>query len=89
MRGDDIAYPAVMAKIAAAGGTAHWDATQQAWNAMGERNGVFEHAWIEDARAFASKLTLVRQNKLRGYSVWLIGLEDPRTWTVVGAVAHE
>lgn len=53
---------------------------------MWERHGVFEHAWVEDARAFEAKLSLVKQYRLRGYSVWLLGLEDPRTWDVVGAV---
>jgi spore germination protein YaaH len=62
------------------------DETQRAWVAMWEARGVFEHAWIEDARAFEAKLQLVRQHGLRGYSVWLLGLEDPRTWEIVGPV---
>ena len=66
--------------ISDAGATPRWDDTQKAWVAMWERHGVFEHAWIEDARAFRDKLALVRQYRLRGYSVWLLGLEDPATW---------
>ena len=84
--GDDIAYPHLMKILRDAGATPRWDATQQAWVAMWERDGVFEHAWIEDARAFRSKLTLVRRHALRGYSVWLIGMEDPATWRIVGPV---
>jgi spore germination protein YaaH len=53
---------------------------------MWERHGVFEHAWVEDARAFREKLTLVRRHGLRGYSVWLIGMEDPATWQGLGPV---
>lgn len=79
-RGEDIAYTRVMGIMRAAGATPRWDATQKAWYGMWERHGVFEHAWIEDARAFREKLALVRQYKLRGYSVWLLGLEDPATW---------
>jgi len=30
----------------------------------------------------------VRRHKLRGYSVWLIGSEDPATWAIVGPVAR-
>jgi len=87
-RGDDIAYPRLMQLLRDAGATPQWDATQKASFAMWERNGVFEHAWIEDARAFRHKLALVHQYKLRGYSVWLIGMEDPATWKIVGPVRH-
>ena len=84
--GEDISYTRLMRILADAGATPQWDATQRAWVAMWEREGVFEHAWIEDARAFQEKMTLVSQHGLRGYSVWLIGDEDPRTWEIVGAV---
>ncbi len=30
------------------------------------------------ARAFVAKLNLVTQYHLRGYSVWVLGLEDPQ-----------
>lgn len=85
-RGDDIAYTRLMPIIREAGATPVWDDVQKAWVAMWERHGVFEHAWIEDARAFEAKLALVRRHGLRGYSVWLLGSEDPRTWEIVGAV---
>jgi len=87
MRGNDIAYPAVMAIMARAGATPTWDDLQKAPFAMWEDHGVFEYAWLEDARAFETKLGLVRKYGLRGYSVWLLGLEDPRTWDIVGRVS--
>ena len=87
MRGDDIGYPAAMAIMARAGATPRWDDVQKAVYAMWEDHGVFEHAWLEDARAFTAKLGLVRKYGLRGYSVWLLGLEDPRSWEVVGPVS--
>ena len=83
-RGDDIGYTDLMKIIAAGGGKPVWHDEQKAWYSMWERHGVFEHAWLEDARAFREKLALVGQHKLRGYSVWLLGLEDPATWDVVG-----
>jgi spore germination protein YaaH len=87
MRGDDIAYPSLMSIMAKAGAKATWDDVQKAPYAMWEDHGVFEHAWLEDARAFEAKLGLVRKYGLRGYSVWLLGLEDPRTWEVAGPVS--
>jgi spore germination protein YaaH len=88
MRGNDISYPAVMAIMAKAGAKPTWDDVQKAPFAMWEANGVFEHAWLEDARAFQAKLGLVRKYGLRGYSVWLLGLEDPRTWDIIGRVSR-
>lgn len=86
MRGDDVGYPAIMSILGKAGAELRWDDVQKAPYAMWEEHGVFEHAWIEDARAFSAKLALVRKYGLRGYSVWLLGSEDPRTWDVVGPV---
>jgi spore germination protein YaaH len=39
----------------------------------------FQH-FHEDTRAFMAKLELVKKYKLRGYSVWLLGDEDPALW---------
>ncbi len=85
-RARDIAYPELMRIIAAAGAKPRWDKRQKSWVAMWEDHGVFEHAWIEDARAFKAKLALVKQHGFRGYSVWLLGTEDPKVWDVVGQV---
>ncbi len=86
-RGDDIDYLALMSIITKANATPRWDDLQKSPFAMWESHGVFELAWLEDARAFEAKLGLVRQYGLRGYSVWLLGLEDPRTWEIVGPVS--
>jgi spore germination protein YaaH len=81
LRGSDIAYVDVMRILDSAGVTPKWDDVQKAWYAMWESRGVFRHAWIEDARAFMEKLELVRRYGLRGYSVWLLGMEDPQLWS--------
>jgi spore germination protein YaaH len=57
-----------------------WDDREKSSYAFWSNAGVFEHVWIEDARAFAAKLELVRKYKLRGYSVWVLGTEDPKIW---------
>lgn len=86
-RASDIEYTRLMAILDSAHVKPQWDNTQKAWFAQWPRNGVFELAWIEDARAFKAKLELVRKYKLRGYSVWLIGTEDPATWNILGPIA--
>lgn len=80
LRGDDISYLRAMEILDSAGVKPKWDDVQKAPYAMWESRGVFRHMWLEDARAFMTKLALVRQHKLRGFSVWLLGLEDPATW---------
>lgn len=82
MSGSDISYVEGQRLLAKFGATARWDAVQKSPYAMWENAGVFEHLWLEDARAFEEKLQLVRQYKLRGYSVWLLGLEDPAVWNL-------
>ena len=82
-RGVDIGYAEVMGVMRTAGATPRWDPVQRALVGLWERHGVFEQAWVEDARAFREKLQLVHRHGLRGYSVWLIGMEDPATWRVV------
>lgn len=86
-RGSDITHGRAMSLLANAGVKPVWDDVQKASYAMWESNGVFEHLWIEDAKSFAVKGALVDKYRLRGYSVWLLGLEDPATWAGVGQVA--
>ncbi|MGQ0813612.1 MAG: glycosyl hydrolase family 18 protein [Gemmatimonadota bacterium] len=42
--------------------------------------GTFEYLFVEDARSFAAKLDLMRRKNLRGFSVWVLGPEDPNIW---------
>jgi len=84
LRGSDISYARAEAILDSAGVTPTWDDTQKAPFAMWEVKGVFRHAWLEDARAFMAKLELVRTYRLRGYSVWVLGSEDEKVWTLLG-----
>lgn len=80
LRGSDISYTRGMEILSRAGVTPVWDAVQKSPYAMWEEHGVFQHMWLEDARAFLAKLELVTTYGLRGYSVWLLGSEDPKVW---------
>lgn len=83
LRGSDISYARGIEILARAGVTPQWDDVQRARFAQWDDRGVFQLMWLEDARAFAAKLELVRRYKLRGYSVWKLGDEDPKTWEVI------
>ena len=83
MRGSDISYSKVTELVSRFHLQPTWDDREKSPYAFWSNQGVFEHLWIEDARAFMAKLALVRQYKLRGYSVWVLGMEDPETWAAL------
>ncbi len=57
-----------------------WDDTQKMTYTFYPIAGTFEYIFIEDARSFAAKLQLLNRQKLRGFSVWVLGPEDPKIW---------
>jgi spore germination protein YaaH len=80
LRGTDVSYARAKAILDSAGVTPVWDDVQKSPRATWEVKGVFRHAWLEDARAFMTKLELARTHGLRGYSVWVLGSEDEAVW---------
>ncbi len=85
MRGRDIPYVRAESLLTANGVHAAWDSVQRSPNAVWSDNGVFRYLWIEDTRAFIAKLALVSQYHLRGYSVWVLGTEDPALWPALAS----
>ena len=85
MRGGDVSYEHVMKMLAERNVTPRWDDVDKAMRAEWSEAGVYESAWIEDSRAFMAKLELVKKYNLRGYSVWVLGTEDPKTWEALRA----
>ncbi|HEU4988525.1 MAG TPA: glycosyl hydrolase family 18 protein, partial [Gemmatimonadaceae bacterium] len=80
MTGRDIPYVRAESLLAANRVSASWDSTQRSPRAEWSENGVFRYLWIENTRAFMDKLALVSRYHLRGYSVWVLGTEDPSLW---------
>jgi spore germination protein YaaH len=80
MRGNDISFATAMGLLAHYDVKPVWDDRDKTAYAFWSNAGVNEFAWIEDARAFAAKIALARKYKLRGYSVWVLGTEDPAVW---------
>ncbi|MDP6456617.1 MAG: glycosyl hydrolase family 18 protein [Candidatus Marinimicrobia bacterium] len=50
---------------------------------MFENGGLFEYIFFENAKTFERKLELVKKNRLRGFSVWVLGREDPAVWELL------
>jgi spore germination protein YaaH len=79
-RGSDISFTKVTGLVAAGGVTPMWDDREKASYAYWPVHDVYQWAWVEDARAFNAKVELVREHGLRGYSVWVLGMEDSAVW---------
>lgn len=62
-----------------------WSDEHQVPYAFYDRGGTFEWLFLEDARSFRAKLDLVRRHRLRGFSVWVLGSEDPEIWKALPA----
>lgn len=88
LRGSDISFLRGQEILSKARVTPRWDDKQKAFYAMWEDHGVFQHLWLEDAKAFMSKRRLAEKHRLRGYSVWLLGAEDPAVWRALQNVSR-
>ena len=80
MRGNDISYATATDLLARYAAKPVWDDREKTAYAFWSDAGVNEFLWMEDARAFAAKAELARKYKVRGYSVWVLGTEDPGVW---------
>jgi len=39
--------------------------------------------WFQDKQGFENKLDIIRQNGFRGFSSWVLGIEDPEIWSTM------
>ncbi|MGD2069551.1 MAG: glycosyl hydrolase family 18 protein [Gemmatimonadota bacterium] len=62
-----------------------WDDEQKVSYAYFSVEGTWEWIFLEDARSFEARLDLVRSRGLRGFSVWVLGYEDPELWGLLPA----
>ncbi len=81
--GRDISFAKAESLLQQHHAQANWDDADKAPWSVWSTDDVAEFLWIEDARAFTAKLALVTKYHLRGYSVWVLGCEDPAVWSVV------
>ena len=80
MSGRDVSYATAMDVLRRNNVTPTWDDREKTPYAGFAVDGVYQWVFLEDARAFDAKMELVRKYKLRGYSVWVLGMEDPAVW---------
>jgi spore germination protein YaaH len=80
MAGGGLTYDAALGILAKNDVKATWDDRQKESLAFWEDDGINEFLFLVDARSFAARQELVSRYKLRGYSVWVLGFEDPKVW---------
>ncbi|MCX6722683.1 MAG: glycosyl hydrolase family 18 protein [Candidatus Staskawiczbacteria bacterium] len=39
--------------------------------------------WYQNGRSFENKLDIIKQNNFRGFSAWVMGVEDPEIWSTL------
>ncbi|HET7321239.1 MAG TPA: glycosyl hydrolase family 18 protein, partial [Longimicrobiaceae bacterium] len=82
---EQISHARALALIERNGGTLQWDEEAGVPFAHYSRGGTWEWIFLEDARSFREKLGVMDRLGLRGFSVWVLGPEDPGVWKVLGA----
>ncbi len=70
------------------GAVMQWDSVAGVPFAYFSNGGVYEWVFLENARSFREKLNLTRSYRLRGFSVWVLGPEDPGIWDVLKVEAR-
>lgn len=78
-----VGYDEAMALVDRYDATLHWDEEQQTAFTWFSNEGTYEWLFMEDARSFAARVALVEEYGLRGFSVWVLGSEDPGIWEVL------
>jgi spore germination protein YaaH len=80
----EISYEEARDLLSEFGAKEEWMSDQEVSYAHWEEGGVFNWLFLEDARSFAPKLSLAKEHKVLGISVWLLGMEDPGIWDILG-----
>jgi spore germination protein YaaH len=65
-----------------------WDDQQKEAFGVWEENGVNQFLSLSDVRSFAARVALRDKYKLRGYSVWVLGFEDPKVWDATSRIVR-
>lgn len=61
----------------------HWDPTAKVNFVCYEHHWLNEYLFVEDVQSFKAKLALVDKYHLQGFSMFRVGIEDPRIWDVL------
>ncbi len=60
-----------------------WNDEEKVPYTIYDNGGLMEYIYFENARSFKAKYDLIGKYKLRGFSAWLLGREDPKIWDII------
>ncbi len=52
------------------------------WVSYSYGNNQFK-LWYQNQQSFTDRLNIIKQNNFRGFSAWVLGVEDPAIWPVI------
>ncbi|MHB1948769.1 MAG: glycosyl hydrolase family 18 protein [Gammaproteobacteria bacterium] len=87
VRNDAISYETVQKLLKKNNAQLYWDNANKVHYTFYERYWLNQYIFIEDAQALKAKLALVDKYHLRGISVFRLGIEDPRIWTILSTTS--
>jgi spore germination protein YaaH len=85
---ENVPWRRAMALVERNGSELIWSEEHKVPYAFYSRGGTFEWVFLENGRSFEAKLDLVRRHGLRGFSVWVIGAEDPAVWSALPPISR-
>lgn len=85
---DAIGYGRAMGILKSHKAKIQWNDEQKVSYAVFDNGGLFEYIFLEDAQSLKAKYEFLKQFKLRGFSAWVLGAEDPSMWNVLPKVAR-
>lgn len=70
--------------------TPRWDKNSMSASVINTNSGkgLYQYLYLENARSFSAKFSLVKQFHLKGISVWQLGFGDPRIWKELPSRLH-
>jgi spore germination protein YaaH len=82
-----VSFAGAQSRAAITGASTGFDSDDKSpWIKYKDAAGDQHQVWYENVESFEEKLDVVIDERLAGFAAWRIGHEDPRNWTVIGAL---
>lgn len=81
--GTGVSYAWGMHLLERAGATVQWDSTQKSTYGIAPTGPTNAWLYLSDARSLAAQTALITEYHLRGFSAWVLGMEDARIWNAL------
>ncbi len=80
---NDVSYDEAMSLVNKYNAQLQWDNVQKVSHAVYNYNQLNEFVFVENKKSMAAKIALIDKYHLRGISIWRLGVEDPKIWSLL------